>query len=135
MYHSGDTVLHWAAYKRNVEVCGLLLHMNMNRNSNGDGDEHGDESGKEGGDRKKKFNKQKQNRKGCLDLQDSFGQTPLHLASLRGNVEVVEYILDQAEMLKEMRDPNENDDIDATGAGTEIGDGDLRPNSLHKLLQ
>ena len=54
---------------------------------------------KEGGDGKKKLNKQKQNRKGCLDLQDSFGQTPLHLASLRGNVEVVEYILDQAEML------------------------------------
>ena len=107
----------------------------MNRNNNGDGDEHGDESSKEGGDGKKKSNKQKQNRKGCLDLQDSsFGQTPLHLASLGGNVEVVEYILDQAEMLKEMRDPNENDDIDATGAGTEIGDGDLRPNSLHKLL-
>lgn len=71
----------------------------MNRNNNGDGDEHGDESSKEGGDGKKKLNKQKQNRKGCLDLQDSFGQTPLHLASLRGNVEVVEYILDQAEML------------------------------------
>ena len=43
-----------------------------------------------------------------------------------------------------MRDPNENDDIGAPGAGTEIGDddddlelgdGDLRPNSLHKLLQ
>jgi len=99
MYHSGDTALHWAAYKRSVEVCGLLLHMNMNRNNNGDGDEHGDESSKEGGDGKKKLNKQKQNRKGCLDLQDSFGQTPLHLASLRGNVEVVEYILDQAEML------------------------------------
>ena len=63
MYHSGDMVLHWAAYKRSVEVCGLLLHMNtMNRNNNnGDGDEHGDESSKEGagGDRKKKLNEQK----------------------------------------------------------------------------
>ena len=59
-------------------------------------------------------------------------------------MEVVEYILDQAEMLEEiMRDPNENDDIGAPGAGTkiedddndlELGGGDLRPNSsLHKL--
>ena len=78
----------------------VTSYEHMNRNNNGDGDEHGDESSKEGGDGKKKLNKQKQNRKGCLDLQDSsFGQTPLHLASLGGNVEVVEYILDQAEML------------------------------------
>ena len=104
--------------------------MNMNQNNNGDGDEHGDESSKEGGDGKKKLNKQKQNRKGCLDLQDSlFGQTPLHLASLGRmsklwSISFVEYILDQVEMLEEMRDPNENDDIGAPVAGTEIRDED-----------
>ena len=32
-----------------------------------------------------------------LELQDSFGQTPLHLASLRGNVDVVSYLLEEAE--------------------------------------
>ena len=45
-------------------------------------------------------------------------------SKLGENVEVVEYILDQAEMLEEMRDPNENDDIGAPGAGTEIQDND-----------
>eukprot|EP00565_Helicotheca_tamesis_P007460 CAMPEP_0185727478 /NCGR_PEP_ID=MMETSP1171-20130828/3158_1 /TAXON_ID=374046 /ORGANISM="Helicotheca tamensis, Strain CCMP826" /LENGTH=808 /DNA_ID=CAMNT_0028396057 /DNA_START=84 /DNA_END=2510 /DNA_ORIENTATION=- len=32
-----------------------------------------------------------------LDVQDAFGQTPLHLASLRGNKEVVQYFMDEAE--------------------------------------
>lgn len=32
-----------------------------------------------------------------LDIQDVFGQTPIHLASLRGNVDVVQYLMDQAE--------------------------------------
>lgn len=34
---------------------------------------------------------------GCLDAVDAFGQTPIHLASLRGNVDVVQYLMEQAE--------------------------------------
>jgi len=37
---------------------------------------------------------------GHLDLVDSFGQSPLHLASLRGNVDVVNYFLQQADAYK-----------------------------------
>jgi len=38
---------------------------------------------------------------GHLNLADSFGQTPLHLASLRGNLEVVQYFLEEAERCME----------------------------------
>lgn len=40
---------------------------------------------------------------GHLDSPDAFGQTPLHLASLRGNIEVVQYLLDEAEAWAEQR--------------------------------
>lgn len=33
-----------------------------------------------------------------LDAVDAFGQTPLHLASLRGNTDVITYIIEQAEV-------------------------------------
>ena len=34
---------------------------------------------------------------GHLDSQDAFGQSPVHLASLRGNVETLRYLLEEAE--------------------------------------
>lgn len=34
---------------------------------------------------------------GHLDSQDAFGQCPVHLASLRGNVETLQYLLEEAE--------------------------------------
>lgn len=34
---------------------------------------------------------------GQLDAQDAFGQTPLHLASLRGNAEAVQFLMEEAE--------------------------------------
>jgi len=37
-----------------------------------------------------------------LDVKDAFGQTPLHLAALRGNSDVVEYIMEQAEAYAEL---------------------------------
>lgn len=42
-----------------------------------------------------------------LDLKDSFGQTPLHLAALRGNIEVIEYIMEQAEAYVEQMDASD----------------------------
>jgi len=69
---SKDTALHWAAYKGSVPVCGLLLHM------------HHSTKGK--------------SLQNYLDLQDSYGQTPLHLASLRGNVDVVQYLMSYVEL-------------------------------------
>ena len=53
-----DSALHWAAYKGNVEIVGLLHHLGL-----------------------------------PLDDADGYGQTPLHLASLRGNLGVCEYLL------------------------------------------
>lgn len=66
---ANDTAMHWAAYKGVAPVMGLFCH--IGKNSEND----------------------------CipLDLADKFGQTPLHLASLRGNAEVVQYLLEEAE--------------------------------------
>lgn len=47
-----------------------------------------------------------------LDMQDAFGQTPIHLASLRGNVDVVQYLMDQAEGYAER-----NMDVSKTNTG------------------
>eukprot|EP00978_Attheya_sp_CCMP212_P019739 scaffold55632_cov56-Attheya_sp.AAC.1 len=69
---SQDTALHWAAYKGSVPVCGLLLHLHSNHNF--------------------------QEESTMLELVDVFGQTPLHLASLRGNVHVIQYLLEEAEL-------------------------------------
>jgi len=45
-----------------------------------------------------------------LDMIDVFGQSPLHLASLRGNVDVVMYILEQAEAYEDAKKKNDGDD-------------------------
>ncbi|KAL7493559.1 hypothetical protein ACHAWT_002689 [Skeletonema menzelii] len=37
---------------------------------------------------------------GHLDSQDAFGQSPVHLASLRGNVETLRYLLEEAESVE-----------------------------------
>ena len=41
---------------------------------------------------------------GHLDAQDAFGQTPLHLASLRGNVETVRFLMEEAGSIAERQD-------------------------------
>lgn len=66
-----DTALHWAAYKGSLPVCGLLWW----------------------------YHEQQKERNGHLvrndDLMapDQFGQTPLHLAALRGHTSVVRWLL------------------------------------------
>jgi palmitoyltransferase ZDHHC13/17 len=66
-----DTALHWAAYKGSLPVCGLLWW----------------------------YHEQQQERKGHVgrndDLMapDQYGQTPLHLAALRGHTSVVRWLL------------------------------------------
>lgn len=105
--NAGDTAFHWAAYKGSVSVCSLLLHLHCfhgNTSSNGTA---GNEGVVEKGDLDVESNKSSSKNHsfygssrdlyGYLDLQDNFGQCPLHLASLRGNIDVVSYILEEAE--------------------------------------
>lgn len=82
--NAGDTAFHWAAYKGSVPVCSLLLHLHC---YHGHGQSNINDSTKTNGDLR-----------GYLDLQDNFGQTPLHLSSLRGNVDVVNYIIEETEL-------------------------------------
>jgi palmitoyltransferase ZDHHC13/17 len=71
MDNSLDTALHWAAYKGSLPVCGLLWW----------------------------YHEQQKERNGHLvrndDLMapDQYGQTPLHLAALRGHTSVVRWLL------------------------------------------
>jgi ankyrin repeat protein len=95
--NSGDTAFHWAAYKGAVPVCSLLLHLHCHHLSTANTGTITDEGGDEGGDLY-----------GYLDLQDNFGQCPLHLASLRGNTNVVEYILEEAERFVDRALANRN---------------------------
>ena len=98
---AGDTAFHWAAYKGSVPVCSLLLHLHCK--TVGDNShtsttiEDGNDNGKTNSANASP-NRIKGDLYGYLDLQDSFGQCPLHLASLRGNIDVVNFIIDEAEM-------------------------------------
>jgi ankyrin repeat protein len=68
---SGDSATHWAAYKGSTTVLGLLsYHMKQSSHSQHNND---------------------------LSKPDHFGQTPLHLAALRGHVTACRYILQQVE--------------------------------------
>lgn len=66
-----DTALHWASYKGSLPVCGLLWWYHQ-------------------------LQQEKQGRHanvGDLMAPDQYGQTPLHLAALRGHTSVVRYLL------------------------------------------
>jgi palmitoyltransferase ZDHHC13/17 len=66
-----DTALHWASYKGSLPVCGLLWWYHEQR-------------------------KEREGRhasRGDLMAPDRFGQTPLHLAALRGHTSVVRWLL------------------------------------------
>lgn len=64
---SRDTAMHWAAYKGSLMVLGLLSFHDDSSNSSASG----------------------------LCLPDMYGQTPLHLAALRGHSSVCRYIINQ----------------------------------------
>jgi len=68
-----DTALHWAAYKGSLPVCGLLWWYHEQRQQQ---IPHG-------------------HRRNDQDLMapDQFGQTPLHLAALRGHTSTVRWLL------------------------------------------
>ena len=82
-----DSALHWAAYKGNVEIVGLLHHLGL-----------------------------------PLDDSDGYGQTPLHLASLRGNLGVCEYLLvDAVTTTKTRLDPVDKNQKRPVDLATEKG--------------
>ena len=82
-----DSALHWAAYKGNVEIVGLLHHLGL-----------------------------------PLDDADGYGQTPLHLASLRGNLGVCEYLLvDAVTTTKTRLDPVDKNQKRPVDLATEKG--------------
>jgi len=68
MDNSRDTALHWAAYKGSLPVCGLLWWYNTTQKRSG-------------------------NRHDDLMAPDQYGQTPLHLAALRGHTSTVRWLL------------------------------------------
>ena len=74
--HSLDSAMHWAAYKGSVPVIGSLCHIGWNN---------------------ERENKHYNNHSEWISLQDvdAYGQTPLHLASLRGNADAVQYLLEE----------------------------------------
>jgi len=70
---SRDSAVHWAAYKGSLSVLGMLTH----------------DTGRGGG------NSAVVDASRILEQPDAYGQTPLHLAALRGHVDVCRYILRQ----------------------------------------
>mmetsp|Transcript_15867 Transcript_15867/g.33291 ORF Transcript_15867/g.33291 Transcript_15867/m.33291 type:complete len:800 (-) Transcript_15867:241-2640(-) len=75
---------------------------------------------------------------GQLDGQDAFGQTPLHLASLRGNVETVRFLMEEAASASNRSDHVPNSPLGRNGSrvGSRQGFGNRSSNSYcAKLLE
>ena len=103
--HSRDSALHWAAYKGVASVTGVLCHIGWNRSQNNSLSIHLNSSGDSLSSQQQvqhvhhNSNNLKNHYQDWLplDATDNFGQTPLHLASLRGNAETVQYLLEEAQ--------------------------------------
>ena len=77
MDDNGDSATHWAAYKGSAAVLGLLAYYEEKGTDEINGDINGEAA----------------QRVSMLQKPDSYGQTPLHLASLRGHSSACQYIL------------------------------------------
>jgi len=77
---SGDSALHWAAYQGSVSIVALMSYSILRAND---------------GFVPSSWNSEQQiiSLQDFVDAKDLYGQTPLHLASIRGNAEVVQYLL------------------------------------------
>jgi len=77
---SGDSALHWAAYQGSVSIVALMSYSIMRAND---------------GFVPSSWNSEQPivSLQDFVDARDLYGQTPLHLASIRGKAEVVQYLL------------------------------------------
>jgi ankyrin repeat protein len=80
-----DSALHWAAYKGDVSIIGLLCHILTATTTTA--------TTTSTAERQESIT----NFLSMVDSQDTFGQTPIHLAALRGNTDALEYLLEEVE--------------------------------------
>jgi len=88
---SQDSALHWAAYKGATPVVGLLCYIGWNRHH------QSNDPSNQMMIQHHENNYEKYKNWLPLEAVDAYGQSPLHLASLRGNAEVVQYLLEEAQ--------------------------------------
>lgn len=82
-----DSALHWAAYKGDISIIGLLCHILTSTTTSSGSSSSSTVARRDS----------ITNFLSLLDAPDTFGQTPIHLAALRGNTDALEYLLEEIE--------------------------------------
>lgn len=90
---NGDSAMHWAAYKGELNIVQLLHHLGLPVRYTGTSARKGLD------DRSDVFLVPPSLVVGeQVETTDNYGQTPLHLAAMRGNLSVVEYFVLDADV-------------------------------------